>query len=222
MTVEELSTRPPPQAIKESIVKPEPEPTPVRTVTKPTPIQSQSVRPQISQIVSSSQPDKRPATANVKPRLSLIERQSLSNTSSSASTSASTSRHSTEPSKKRRISSLHQPLPSSKTTVQPTVLPPTDLFRFPSESPPKHPTKPTPSHRPAPTVSRPISDSDSSDKENVAPLTSWPVVVGGRERRKTFTITMEKMARMSQEEMQLDKEWESSLANKRRRQSVAL
>src|SRR2546423_8293785 len=219
MTVEDLSTRPPPQSIKEVTVKPEPEPTPVRMVIKPTPSQSQPVRPQISQTVSSSQLDKRPVATNVKPRLSLIERQSSSNTSSSTTTS--TSRQATEPSKKRRISSLHQPLPP-KTNVKYTALPPTDLFRFPSESPPKQPLRPTPSHRPAPPVSRPVSDSDSSDKENVAPLTSWPIVVGGRERRKTFTITMEKMAKMNQEEMQLDKEWESSLANKRRRQSVAL
>ena len=209
-----MSTKPPPQCTKEVIVKSEPDPTPVRMVIKSTPSQSQPVRPQISQIVSSSQLDKQLATTNVKPRLSLVERQSSSNTTS-------TSRQATEPSKKRRISSLHQPLPP-KTNVEYTALTPTDLFRFPSESPPKQPLKPTPSHRPAPPVSRPVSDSDSSDKENVAPLTSWPVVVGGRERRKTFTITMEKMAKMNQEEMQLDKEWESSLANKRRRQSVAL
>jgi hypothetical protein len=178
----------------------------------PTPT-AHTVRPIQSSQLASSQTEKKPPS--VKPRMSLMERQSLANTS----------RQTHEPSKKRRISSLHnKPIPPPPTTPS---LPPSDLFRFPSESPPKHPqsTKPAPSQRPAPPpVSRPplVYESDSSDKENSAPLTSWPVVIGGRERRKTFNITMEKMARMNQEEMQFDKEWEVSLASKRRRQSVAL
>lgn len=190
-------------------------------ISKPTPAPTQSVKPaQPSQKPLSSQPEKK--SANVKPRLSLIERQTMANTSST------TSRQSNEPSKKRRISSLHAPILPPKSTTTASSLASSDLFRFPSESPPKQAqsTKPPPSQRTAapPPVSRSslVYESDSSDKENGAPLTSWPIVVGGRERRKTFTATMEKMARMNQEEMQFDKEWEATLAHKRRRQSVAL
>jgi hypothetical protein len=60
------------------------------------------------------------------------------------------------------------------------------------------------------------------EKENSTPLTTWPLVVGGRERRRTFNVTMQKLAQMTREEMQADQDWEASLANKRRRQSVAI
>src|SRR6266496_5738970 len=85
-----------------AIVKPEAQRTPVQK--------------DVTRAASTSQPEK-----NVtKPRLSLVERQSLMNASRTTA-SDSTSR-------KRRISSLHRPIPT-----QPSL----DIFRFPSESPPK-------------------------------------------------------------------------------------
>jgi len=50
----------------------------------------------------------------------------------------------------------------------------------------------------------------------------WPPVQGGRERRRTFNATMEKLKQMTREEMQGDSEWEENLKAKRRRQSIAI
>jgi hypothetical protein len=180
MTMEELFTK---SLVKEVIaVKYDPVMTPIQ---QPEPTQPARV--------SSSQPEKK----TVKPRLSLVERQSLKNPN----------RTSDPTSHKRRISSLLKP-----NIPDPT---PPDIFRFPSESPPKQsPIKRTSIPKPTQLVVK--------DKENVTPLSTWPVVVGGRERRRTFNATMEKLAQMTREEMQADKEWETALANKRRRQSVAI
>jgi hypothetical protein len=178
MTLEDLSTKPPPRVVD---VKQEP------TTTPPSPVRSAPV-PNKAQSHSASQP--------VKPRLSLVERQSLINTSRSSDVAL----------KKRRISNLHDSLPKpSKPFTNP------DIFRFPSESPPKQPAK-----VPSNPISRPISD---KDKENSEP--SCPQSTTGRQRRRTFNITMEKLARMTQNEMQADVDWEANLA-KRRRQSVAI
>jgi hypothetical protein len=189
MTLEDLSSKPP--VIEMVVVKHE---------------QASPVHQRISQPAPLQQPAQQ-EKKTAKPRMSLVERQSLSNGARSADPAA----------KKRRISSLHKPFPPPQITA-PSTSP--DIYRFPSESPPKQP-QPKPLQRnPSKPASRPIHySSDSSDKENTAP--SWPVVIGGRERRRTFNVTMEKLAQMTREEMQADNEWESNLA-KRRRQSVAL
>src|SRR5579862_2241347 len=179
--MESLSTKPPP---KEIIVKQEPSATPPSPV-RPAPASTKTHQ-------SSSQTEKA-----AKPRLSLVERQSLMNAS----------RTSDAPVKKRRISNLHDPLPNPSTQL----LKSSDIFRFPSESPPKQPVKTAPKAAPRTT--------SSSDKENTAP--SWPQNISGRERRRTFNVTMEKLARMTQEELQADTDWEANLS-KRRRQSVAI
>lgn len=163
--------------------------------------------------VSSSQAEKKIG----KPRLSLVERQSLMNSNRPTTSDTTTSR-------KRRKSSLH------KHTISNTTNSSADIFRFPSESPPK---QQQPFKRPPTTTTttkplqRLVVVEDGAkvvveDKENNTPLSTWPVVIGGRERRQTFNVTMEKLARMTREEMQADKEWEAALANKRRRQSVAI
>ena len=133
-----------------------------------------------------------------KPRLSLVERQSLVNGPRRASDNVS---------QKRRISSFHKPLP-------PPVVPPsiTDIYRFPSESPVKQSPSPVkPIH--------PTKPRSSENKENAGP--TWSLG-SGRKRRKTFNVTLEKLAKMTAEEMQAEKDWEADLANQRRRQSVAL
>jgi hypothetical protein len=176
------------------VVKHEPQTSPVHQhITQP--LQVQPTHPPTQQ-----------DTKVIKPRLSLVEQQSVTNATRIA-----------DPiSKKLRISSEHKPAVPVLQLNPPSTSP--DIFRFPSESPPKQQTKPR--HRnPLKLVSRPIHSSESSDKENTAP--SWPVVIGGQERRRTFNVTMEKLAQMSHDEMQADREWESNLA-KRRRQSVAL
>ena len=150
-----------------------------------------------------SQPDKKVD----QPRLSLVDRQSLLNTSR-PTTSTPTDPN---PTKKRRTSSLHKPLPQS---LPHHPLPSLDIFRFPSESPPKQSVKP--SHQPRPP--KPTVE----DKENGPPPPSWPVVIGGRERRKTFNLTMERLAQLTREENQADRDWEAEIAAKRRRQSVAI
>jgi hypothetical protein len=158
-----------------------------------------------------------------KPRLSLIERQSLQNRPLAPT--------------KRRTSTLHNP-------VLPQDSP--DIFRFPSESPPKNPQpqhssppKPATTNNPAtkkpsmispPKIVSPLRSPIRSpqrsprrqgeDKENVRG--AWPPVQGGRERRRTFNATMEKLQKMTMEEMQGDREWEENLKVKRRRQSVAI
>jgi len=135
-----------------------------------------------------------------KPRVSLVERQSLHNRPVAPA--------------KRRTSTLHNPLSQSS---------PQDVFRFPSESPPKKsasPPKPTSPVR-SPVHSPVRSPRRGEDKENVVPVV-WPPVQGGRERRRTFNATMEKLQQMTREEMQGDWEWEENLKAKRRRQSVAL
>ena len=155
--------------------------------------QSQAPVPQEEVPRVISQPEKKIS----KPRLSLVERQSLVNGN----------RPTTDPSRKRRISSLHKPIDPQTLNISP------DIFRFPSESPPKQPP-PKPTQR-ASHIKPAVSYTE--DKENT------PVgVFGGRERRKTFNVTMEKLAQMTREEMQADKDWELNLANKRRRQSVAI
>ena len=156
----------------------------VKPEAQPTPVQQSVTRG-----VSTSQTEKNVA----KPRLSLVERQSLTN-ASRTTTSDCTSR-------KRRISSLHKPIPT-----QPSL----DIFRFPSESPPK---QSLPISKPIQRI--PPKPIQAEYKENSLP------VFGARERRKTFNATMEKLAQMTREELQADKEWEAYLANKRRRQSVA-
>lgn len=133
-----------------------------------------------------------------KPRLSLVERQSLVN---------GPRRTSDNVSQKRRTSSFHKPL-------LPPVVPPsiTDIYRFPSESPIKQSPSPVkPIHL--------VKCRASEDKENAAP--AWSLG-SGRERRKTFNATLEKLAKMTAAEMQAEKDWEVDLANQRRRQSVAL
>jgi hypothetical protein len=50
----------------------------------------------------------------------------------------------------------------------------------------------------------------------------FPRVQGGRERRKTFNATMEKLQAMTVEDHLGDREWEDNLKAKRRRQSVAI
>jgi hypothetical protein len=142
-----------------------------------------------------------------KPRLSLVERQSLVNGTRPTSDSG-----------KPRTSSQQKPASNSEARL-PVV---SDIFRFPSESPPKSslPTaKPTQRIPPKP-ASRPMSLSNvnTDDKENTTP--NWSHM-GGRERRRTFNMTMEKLAQMTREEMQTDRDWEADLASKRRRQSVA-
>lgn len=160
------------------MAKPEPERTPVKQ--------------DMPRVSSTSQP----AAKNVtKPRLSLVERQSLTNASRATSDSSS---------HKRGISSIHKPVATSS---QPSL----DIFRFPSESPPK---QPPPTTKPIQRV--PPKPVQTEDKENSHP------VFAVRERRKTFNMTMEKLAQMTREEMQADQDWEASLANKRRRQSVAV
>jgi len=160
-----------------------------------------------------SQPPSQPDQKHTKPRLSLVERQSLLNSSSRPSSTTDPN-----PSKKRRTSSLHKPLAASQST------PSLDIFRFPSESPPKQTQPPAkPSHPPARTTKPPPSTTTHEDKENVGPHpSSWPVVIGGRERRKTFNVTMEKLAQLTREEKQADRDWEAEIAAKRRRQSVAM
>jgi hypothetical protein len=191
MTLEDLSTKRPVEAMV--VVKHEPQASPVHQQIQPVAVQP-------------NHPPAQQETNGVKPRLSLVERQSLANTARTA-----------DPvSKKRRISSLHKPTLPALQLNPPSTSP--DVFRFPSESPPKQQTKP-PHRNPSKPISRSTHSSESSDKENTAP--SWPVVIGGRERRRTFNVTMEKLAQMSRDEMQADREWESNLA-KRRRQSVAL
>ena len=157
--------------------------------------------PSPTRIPTASQPDKKASTA--KTRLSLVERQTLVNGPRRASDTAP---------QKRRTSSLHKPLPPP--AVPPSI---TDIYRFPSESPVKQSPSPVkPIHHPKHTS---YPSSNTEDKENAAP--SWSLN-GPRERRKTFNITLEKLAKMTREEMQADKEWEADLADKRRRQSVAL
>lgn len=191
MTLEDLSSKPP---LRESIiVKEERIPSPVRRQSSPVRLGSQTSQPAkvTTQVV--------PPKASSKPRLSLVERQSLSNTKDN--------------SRQRRISSLHKPLPQPS---QP--LPTPDIFRFPSESPPKQPSQ----HAPK-VIERipPRRDPAVEDKENTVP--TWPSQgAAGRERRKTFNATMEKLAQMTREEMQGDGDWEAALASKRRRQSVAI
>lgn len=174
-----MTELPPKSLVKDFLTfKPEPEPI--------------LVQQDVPRAASTSQPV---AKNVIKPRLSLVERQSLTN--ANRPTSDSTSR-------KRRTSSIHKPIP---TPSQPSL----DIFRFPSESPPKQPppqTKPVQRIPPKPV--------QTEDKENSLP------VFGARERRKTFNATLEKLAQMTREEMQADKDWEADLANKRRRQSVAV
>jgi hypothetical protein len=107
------------------------------------------------------------------------------------------------------MSSIHKSLHTSQTLQAP------DIFRFPSESPPKQPSKPVDR---IPPRSRPAS---TDDKENAQPP-PFSAPSSGRERRKTFNATMEKLAQMTREEMQADGDWEANLASKRRRQSVAI
>ena len=187
----------------------------VKSERQTSPVQQTSSQPPSKQPSSPSQPDKK---ATTKPRLSLIERQSLLNSSSRPSSTTIISAD-TNPPKKRRTSTLHKPLPPPSQPMAPSV----DIFRFPSESPPKQPPA-KPSHHPRPT--KPPPSSTEEDKENAAPRApppaSWPVVIGGRERRKTFNVTMEKLAQLTREEKQADRDWEAEIAAKRRRQSVAI
>lgn len=158
---------------------------------------------------SSSQSSTKPTNkAPSKPRLSLVERQSLANGT-----------RPTLDSSKHRASSQQKPVLNQG--AKPSTIP--DIFRFPSESPPKA-SVPTakPTHRiPPKPASRPmsLSNANTDDKENS--LSDWSNT-GSRERRKTFNMTMEKLAQMTREEMQTDRDWEADLANKRRRQSVAV
>ena len=189
----------------------------VKSERQTSPVQQTSSRPLSKPPSSPSQPDKKVST---KPRLSLIERQSLSNSSSRPSSTTTAATTDINPPKKRRTSTLHKPLPPPSQPTAPSV----DIFRFPSESPPKQaPAKP--SHHPRPTKPPPPSSTEE-DKENTAPRApppaSWPVVIGGRERRKTFNVTMEKLAQLTREEKQADRDWEAEIAAKRRRQSVAI
>ena len=207
MTVEELSTKPPPKEMI-TVVKAEPEMSPVHKVKV---VESTSIQHKSHAMESVTKPSQK--------RLSLVERQSLINSSSRTQ----------DPARKRRTSSLHKPLlPPSSNTFASTASP--DIFRFPSESPPKQPVKPisrpAPSSKPPPTVHHPKVAKVSEDKENVAPgvISSWQQELNssGRERRKTFNATLEKLAKMTAEEMQADADWEAEMKAKRRRQSVAI
>ena len=205
MTLEDLSSARP-TTEERVVVKKEPEPSPVREevseVTIEEPVHVKAVAVQKATTVD------KPG----KSRMSLVERQSLMNSRPPSSITDN---------RKRRTSSLHKSIPtqptSTSTTTSTTTLASTtspDIFRFPSESPPKQP-KPVsrPTHPP------PVRPLLPEDKENS--LSSY-VTSTGRERRKTFNMTMEKLAQMTREENQADKDWEANLANKRRRQSVAI
>lgn len=169
---------PPKSLVKDFVaVKPEPAPTPVQQGVPRAVTTSQSVN-------------------SAKPRLSLVERQSLTNANRASLDSTS---------RKRRASSIHKPIPV------PPAQPSPDIFRFPSESPPK---QPPPTTNPIQRI--PPKPTQIENKENSLPI------FGARERRRTFNATMEKLAQMTREEMQADKDWEANLANKRRRQSVAV
>src|SRR5271169_965209 len=132
-----------------------------------------SSKPLLKAMHVKQEPTQSPPT-QTKPRLSLVERQSLQNTSQRPSSTTS-----------RRRSNLHPPQPSG------------DIFRFSSESPPKPPTSP-PKHTSSPP--------------------KWPPTITGRERRRTFNLTMEKIAHLAREEESFDSPeiWEKS--SKRRRQ----
>ena len=157
---------------------------PTKPLTKePVIIKQEPVTPQVRQASSYSEK---------KPRLSLVERQSLNNTSNA----------------RRRTSALHKPLPQQ------------DVFRFPSESPErpvhaKHPKPPTEDKE----NRRPASNTTVVARPGPSTPTSVGPGMVARERRKTFNSTMEKLAQMARDEMQADKDWE---ANLKRRRSVAI